>query len=87
MELYGTAIDNLRNHSGISILVTEYFMIHMYVGMCLLLLLCKPTISCNKWYYKSSTQILTTEYHPGELSFKNFWKAFFNFMRRLQPLA
>ena len=29
MELYGTAIDNLRNVSGISIVVTEYFMICM----------------------------------------------------------
>ena len=27
MELYGTAIDILRNVSGISIVVTEYFMI------------------------------------------------------------
>ena len=59
----------------------------MYVGMCLLLLLFKPTISCDKWYYKSNTQILTKACHPGELSFKNFWKAFFNFMRRLHPLA
>ena len=87
MELYGTAIDILWNHSGISILVTEYFMIRMYVGMCLLLLLCKPTISCDKWYYKSNTQNLTEEYKLSELSFKNFWKAFFNFMRRLQRLA
>ena len=31
MELYGTAIDNLRNHSSISIVVIEYFMICMYV--------------------------------------------------------
>ena len=59
----------------------------MYVGMCLLLLLFKPTISYDKWYYKSNTQILTEALKPGGVSFKNFWKAFFNFMNRLQPLA
>ena len=57
IDIWGTCVV-----AGISVVVTECFMVCRVVGMCLWLSLFKPTISCYKYHYKSSCQNLTKQF-------------------------